>query len=220
MTALALASAPVPAAAGNTGWKDGCRAPGHPLHGESLSNCRHRHLLRRCDPLGGDQLALVYTGDNGMSLYGDPDELDRVAARLAARARELRDWRDDHNRRVETAHWVSTAADAYRQRARADSAEISRAADNLEQAARDLYAHAQEVRETLARIAAIERAAVDWFDRTSREIANQVQQVAGVLERVLTPPWDAWPYKPGLLPPPGDRQWLDVGKLLRSTGAI
>ncbi|MGC4893889.1 WXG100 family type VII secretion target [Micromonospora sp. DT31] len=155
-----------------------------------------------------------------MSAYGDPDELDRLASRIAARAQEIRDWRDRHSQRVQAAHWVSTAADAYRKRVHDDGAELGRVADDLERAADLLHAHAQEVRETLARIAAIERAAAEWFERKGHELLNQAEQAVGALRRAITAPWEGWPYRPGTLPPSGDRKWLDVGDLLKSAGAL
>jgi hypothetical protein len=155
-----------------------------------------------------------------MGIYGDPDALDRLAVRIRTRADEVRQRAADHVRQGETARWVSVSASAYRSRIAQDRRRADQSADDLERAAAALTAHAQEVRETIARIARAERAAVDWFERQASGLADRVEHaVIDPLKRaVTTAPWSGWPYQPGNLPASGDRAWLDVGRLIRDRG--
>lgn len=157
-------------------------------------------------------------------MYGDPDELDKLAAQLRSRAAQIREHAADHVRLSSRARWVSTAADTYREKVRQDREKADRAADELNRAAALLEAHAQEVRETIARIARIERETVDWFQRQAHGLAEKaehiVDTVADSVKRVIQEPWSGWPYRPDKLPPPGDRQWLEVGDFMRRQGAI
>ncbi len=99
--------------------------------------------------------------------YGDPDELDRLAHKLRSCAADVRARADDQVRRSASAKWVSDAAEAYRNELAGRRVKADRAAGDLEQAAAALEAHAQEVRDRLARIARIEQEVSDWFSRKS-----------------------------------------------------
>jgi methyl-accepting chemotaxis protein len=153
-------------------------------------------------------------------MYGDPDELDRLAARLRQRATEVREQAAEHVRRGQRAHWVSASAERYRERLTRDLAQADRVADEIDRAAAALTAHAREVRETLARIAQAERDTVHWFEHAARTFAERVERLADHLRHALQPPWHGWQYQPGRLPAPGDRQWLDVGRYMRAKGAF
>ena len=122
-----------------------------------------------------------------MSWFGDPDDLDRLAARLAADAQHLRDTAADAARAVQAARWVSTSAQRYREVVAADSHHAGEAADGLERAAHLLRVHADQVREIAATMARLEHTAADWFRRhlgelsVSRAQADLVPGLAGRL---------------------------------------
>jgi len=165
----------------------------------------------------------------GLGMYGDPDALDRLAARMRAYAGEVRQDAAEHVRRGQRAEWVSTAAQRYRDRVAQDRSQVDRAADQLEQAAQVLSAHAQQVRETLAMIAHIEQEATAWFDRQASRLVDTVEGAidsAGQTAKKLiegvpwTEPWTDWPYRPEKLPAPGDREWLEVGRFMRGKGVF
>jgi hypothetical protein len=161
-----------------------------------------------------------------LTIYGDPDELDAVARRLTQRAMIVRQHADDHVRRGQAARWVSTSAQAYRDKVAADRIVTDQAAAEMERAAAVLRAHAQDVRERVAMIARYEREATAWFDRQARSLLHRTEDVvttAGhVIEKAVSgePPWSRWPFGPLNLPVPGDLQWLEVGQFMRREGAI
>ncbi|MGI5238877.1 hypothetical protein [Dactylosporangium sp. CA-139066] len=146
----------------------------------------------------------------GLSLYGDPDELDRLADRLRDRAAECRTCAEDHERQAGATAWHSVAADQCRQRIYEDRLAADQAAADLEHAAQVLRAHAQVVRERLALIARYEREITGWFDRAGSLIRRVASEV----------PWSGWPYSPQNLPPTGDLRWLDVGAFMQRQGVI
>lgn len=111
----------------------------------------------------------------GLSVYGDPGALDRLADRIRALAAEVRELAADHVRVGETARWVSSAADEYRERLRQDGANAQRAADELERAARLLRTHAQDVRDAIARIVRAEQETVDWLERQAHSLVEKVE---------------------------------------------
>jgi hypothetical protein len=122
-----------------------------------------------------------------VSWYGDPDDLDRLAARLAADAQHLRDAAADAVRAANTARWVSASARRYREVVAADSHHAREAAFGLDRAADLLRVHADQVREIAATMARLEHAAADWFRRhlgdvsLSRAQADLVPGLAGRL---------------------------------------
>lgn len=158
-------------------------------------------------------------------VYGDPDALDRLAATLQKRATEVREHADEHQRLGQAAHWVSSAAEAYRNVAAQDKAAAYLSADRIDEAAAALRAHAQEVRETLATIARMEKMATEWFHETTHRVANTFDEIVdsatGAVKRLFhDPPWKTWPIGPANLPGPGDKQWLEVGLFLQKKGVL
>lgn len=154
--------------------------------------------------------------------YGDPDELDRLAGVLRARADEVRRRADAQLTEAQAAQWVSISAAAYRDRLAERRAEAHQAADGLEQAADVLVAHAREVRERIAAIARVEEAVTGWFRRQAGEIGEIVDGVRAGVSQALSgePPWAGWRFTPQTLPPPGDKGWLDVGEFMRGKGVL
>jgi ABC-type transporter Mla subunit MlaD len=152
-------------------------------------------------------------------LYGDPEELDRLANRLRSQADAVRYHAEDQVRRAAAANWVSTAAQAFRDELARKRRDADRAAESLEQAATALQTHAQEVRQLVARIARIEQDVTDWFSRKAHEV---VDAVGSVVRRIAHGdlPWSGWPYTPQSLPPPGDKDWLHVGDFMRRQGVL
>jgi hypothetical protein len=152
-------------------------------------------------------------------LYGDPDELDRLAGLLRARATAVRQVADDQLRRAQAARWASVSADSYRDRLVADRAAADRAAEHLEQAAATLQVHAQEVRHLLASIAHAEREITDWFSHKTRELVGAIGSAVNHLIHG-EPPWSGWPYTPQSLPAPGSKEWLNASQFMRRQGVL
>jgi uncharacterized protein YukE len=95
----------------------------------------------------------------GMSWYGDPDDLDRQAAQLSAAADRVRDCRAVVLRSVGSGRWRGPAADAFRASVLAQLRALDRAAGELDDAAAALHRHADAVRDEIARLLTVERAA-------------------------------------------------------------
>jgi uncharacterized protein YukE len=161
-----------------------------------------------------------------VSWYGDPDALDALARQLAgdadavrARGRALED-------SVRGMRWQGDAATAFRHVVSEDADHLHRAARELDEAAAALRAHAAEVRAKLARIRALERAVAGLFDEQLRSLQAAAQALAdavtdplATVRRVVAdPPWAGWAWRPGTLPAPGDKAWLDVGDYLAGRG--
>lgn len=89
-----------------------------------------------------------------MSWYGDPDELHRLARRLAAQAEHVRARIGLIRSPSSAPRWRGPAADAFHAALHRECAALERAAGALDDAAAALHAHADAVREALARIAA------------------------------------------------------------------
>ncbi len=159
-------------------------------------------------------------------MYGDPDELERIARRMRTDAAQLRTTVGDHHRRVEATHWVSTAADRMRDQVRGHERALNEAADAMVDAAAALEAHAQTVRERLHAIAEFEERVKGWFSSaaaTGKSIVEKVADEAGnLVERVIHQPpiWQHWSVTPSTLPPPGDMRWLEVGSYLSTKGVL
>ena len=162
-----------------------------------------------------------------MSWYGDPDELERLAARLGARADTVREEARDIRAGAGAARWHGEAASAFTAALERDLAGLEQAARRFEDAAAQLRQHAMDVRETLARIRAVEAAVTGWFtdqarmvERAADALVDAVRDpLSAVRDAVVEPPWSQWPWRPGRLPLPGSKEWLDVGDFLRRQGA-
>ena len=170
-----------------------------------------------------------------MAFYGDPDELDRLAGQIGRYAEHVRTRGNEMTARASVMHWKSVAADRAREVVAGDHRQLEEAARGLEDAAALLRRHAQEVRETLAKITMFEREVTSWFDSATKafntavhefndlvsDIAHGVKQLfGGGQPEPPIPPWQGWPHQPGTLPPPGDMRWLDVGEFMRRQGVI
>jgi len=110
-------------------------------------------------------------------VYGDPDELDRLAGQLRARAEEVRGVARDHERQTAAAHWVSASADALRARVADDSAAAHDTADQMDAAAETLVQHAQTVRERIAELTAAAEAAREWAEQQLRRGGELLEDV-------------------------------------------
>jgi uncharacterized protein YukE len=81
-----------------------------------------------------------------MSLLADPDRLDRLASQIDGHADELRRQAATLATAIEHVQWHSTAATAFRARAGAVGADLSKAATAVSEAAAALRRHAEAVR--------------------------------------------------------------------------
>jgi uncharacterized protein YukE len=173
-----------------------------------------------------------------MSLYGDPDELDRIATQIEQRAEQVRGRAGELDSRAEAMQWKSVAADRCRETVHGDRAHLDDVAHRMDEAAALLRQHAQQVRELIALIGRIEDAVVGWFnsaiDRFNRAVDSFKHAVGEVVDTVgdvlgfggddppqpPVPPWQNWPHQPGNLPPAGDKAWLQVGKFMQTKGVL
>lgn len=85
-----------------------------------------------------------------MGIPGDPDELERIAARIAATAEDLRGQAGRLAGHASGVKWESTAAAEFRGRVGRDVAAVRAAAEGLDGAAAELRRHAATVRERAA----------------------------------------------------------------------
>lgn len=100
-----------------------------------------------------------------MTWYGDPDALDAMGRRLSGDAAAVRDRARALVAAASATPWAGPAAAAFRRAMDDDARELRRAGDALEEAARALHAHADEVRDRLAelaRLAELVEGAADW----------------------------------------------------------
>ena len=170
-----------------------------------------------------------------MAFYGDPDELDRIAARIEQRATDVRDHGLSMVTQAEAMRWKSIAADRCRETVAGDRTALDKAANGLDEAAAALRRHAQEVRELIAAIKRIAESVVNWFtgaierfNQAVESFKNAVKDIAEGIGDALgfggdqpsppKPPWEGWRYGPDNLPPPGDKEWLEVGKFMQAQG--
>lgn len=161
-----------------------------------------------------------------MAWYGESDVLDAHARRLAADADAVRARASALQASVAELQWQGQAAQAFRRTVERDADHLHRAARELDGAAAAMRAHAAEVRARLAQIRALERAVSGWFDDQLRSLQAAALAVAvavtdplGTVRRVVAdPPWSGWAWRPGTLPAPGDKAWLEVGDYLRGRG--
>jgi methyl-accepting chemotaxis protein len=83
---------------------------------------------------------------HGMSFLPDADSLVRLASHISGHADEMRRRADDLAAAAERVAWRSTAADAFRARARDLAADLRHAASGVDDAAHSLRSHAANVR--------------------------------------------------------------------------
>jgi uncharacterized protein YukE len=95
-----------------------------------------------------------------MSWFGDPDDLDALARQLAAAATRVREQGALVRSAAGAARWRGPAADAFHASVVRETTRLERAATELDDAAAALHRHADAVRAEIARLQAIERAAV------------------------------------------------------------
>jgi hypothetical protein len=173
-----------------------------------------------------------------MSFYGDPDELDRIAAQIEQRADRVRTRAGDMDNQATAMRWKSVAADRCRETVSGDRRDLEDVARRLDEAAALLRGHAQQVREMIAKIKQIEQAVVGWFnsaiDRFNQAVDSFKHAVGDVVDSVgnflgfgggdppepPVPPWQNWPHQPGNLPPSGDKGWLEVGEFMQKQGVL
>lgn len=171
-----------------------------------------------------------------MGFYGDPDELDRIAAEIEKRAEQVRADAVGMDAKAHAMQWRSIAADRCRELISQDRRKLHEAADGLDEAAAALRAHAETVREMIAAIKKLMETVTSWFssavDTFNRAVEGFKDAVTDVVDGVgdalgfgggdppkpPQPPWSGWPWGPDNLPPEGDKAWLDVGEFMRKQG--
>lgn len=96
-------------------------------------------------------------------MYGNPDELDRIAGEIEKRAESVRARGTEMIDRARAMQWKSVAADRCRDTVESDKRKLFQAAEGLDGAAAALRRHAQEVREMIAAIKRIAETVTGWF---------------------------------------------------------
>jgi predicted nucleic acid-binding Zn-ribbon protein len=162
-----------------------------------------------------------------MGLYGDPAELDRIANDITAQAAQVREHADELDRAAKSMRWKSAAADRCRAVLDDDRTKLEQAAQRMDEAAAKLRRHAQEIRQMVARIDEIAHKVTGWFSTALHDLENAAGKVVGEVGGALgiggsssAPPWAGWHYGPNSLPPPGHKEWLEVGKFMSAKGVL
>jgi hypothetical protein len=147
-------------------------------------------------------------------VYGEPDQIRRLATRMRERATDLEIRADQLVGAAQDTHWWSTAGGSMRAHAGDLGAEIRATARAYGVAADKIDAHAQEVEERLALIAAIEErvtsmiaGAVDRLRDFADSVVDGAKDMVGLGDGPDPQDERLASYAP---PPPGDRAWLDV----------
>lgn len=126
-----------------------------------------------------------------MGAYGDPGGLDGLADELVQRARAVRTAGEEHRLAGARTRWVSDAATAYQRQLARDCAEVQAAADALEEVARMLRRHAEDVRARLAAIARAERAVRSWLAQQAARGGDLLDDVVGEMPEAGADAWRA-----------------------------
>jgi uncharacterized protein YukE len=119
-----------------------------------------------------------------MSWYGDPDGLDALAVQLSSAAARTRDRAAEVRATSASAHWRGQAADAFHASVYRESGLLQRAADELDDAAAALHRHADAVRQEIARLLAVERAAAELVMRGVSAVESGVSTVGHGLSAI------------------------------------
>src|SRR5919201_2330978 len=97
---------------------------------------------------------------HGMSLLPNADALDGMTGHISSHADEMRRHAARLAASVEAVRWRSTAADAFRSRARDLVADLRRAAAGVDNAAESLRHHAANVRQAESLVGDVAQAVV------------------------------------------------------------
>ena len=106
--------------------------------------------------------------------FADPAEIEELAARLDARAEQVREHVRTFKRRTDDVAWHSAGAARYRTRCAGLRADLERNAQGLNDAADLLRAHAREVGETIQWMHAM----VDRLRQEALDAWNSVERAA------------------------------------------
>lgn len=165
-------------------------------------------------------------------MFGNPDELDRLARQLNDRATDLRDHALAMVNRAQAMHWISPAAEGYRHVVLDDRKRLDHCADGLDAAAAKLREHAQTVRERIAEIRRIEQAVTHFFANAVTSLpgavlhaaesvaGSVVDTIGGLFDSSPPPVWHDWPFTPDNLPAPDSADWLQAGDFFRKVGVL
>ncbi|MDQ3887165.1 MAG: hypothetical protein M3308_09240 [Actinomycetota bacterium] len=158
-------------------------------------------------------------------MYGDPDQIDALARTLRGHAQRT----DEHSYRIRDLArdlpWTGAAGDAFRMRmtCRAATCEVVR--DDLLAAATALEHHAEQVRAVLAEIARLQEAITGWVRSAldaAADLAHRARDTRSGTDQVIEVddylPWKGWGFDPRVTPPPGHRDWLELGRRIGERG--
>lgn len=150
-------------------------------------------------------------------MYGDPGEVRAVARQLRALAAEVGDSAD----RLVAGHdmeWRSTAASTFRAQLTECTGQVRGCIEELEEAARAVDRHADEVAERLAAIAAAEVWARQQIAGLREEAEGLVEGVVGGVRDLAGDAWNTMRNLPDQLPTPGSVDWLDISERIGRGG--
>lgn len=159
-------------------------------------------------------------------MYGDPARIEALARSLRTEADRAAGQADRIRATVDALEWQGEAADAFRERMgrRIKSCETAQA--DLVAAADALQRHAEQARALLAEIARLQDAVTGWLNRAIDEAGNAAERawdavrdvVGGVVDYLDFLPWRDWDFDPTITPPPGHKDWLDLGRRIMERG--
>ncbi len=159
-------------------------------------------------------------------MYGDPDQIDALARTVRVHAERTDEQSHRGRELARTLPWTGDAGDAFRIRMARRVAACADARDDLLAAAAALEHHGDEVRALLAEIARVQEAITNWVSaavdgaadlasragRTARSVTDAMIEVNDHL------PWKGWDFDPRVTPPPGHRDWLELGRRIGERG--
>lgn len=133
----------------------------------------------------------------------DVDELRALARRVSHLASQTRG-AAGQMRTAQGVHFVSKAADRYKEELRDQATTTEGAAHQLDDAAQALLNHAADVERTLARITSIEH----WFGARLADAKREVASAAKTISHASSEILDHAPRAPA----PGSPEWIDFVK--------
>jgi hypothetical protein len=120
-----------------------------------------------------------------MGLPGDPDELERIAARIVADAEGLRGQATRLAGHAAAVKWESSAAEEFRGRVSRDVAAVRSAAAEMDAAAAELRRHAAVVRERAALLKAEAERLVHGAEHAAGAVVHGIGSAAKKLGGIL-----------------------------------
>jgi uncharacterized protein YukE len=159
-------------------------------------------------------------------VYGDPARIEELAQALRAESGRATEQAGRMRSAVGALQWQGDAADTFRARMGARVKSCDTAAADLMAASDAIRRHAERVRELLAEIARLQDAVTGWLNRAIDEAGNAAESAWNAIKDIGGAvvdffdflPWRNWDFDPTITPPPGHKDWLDLGRRIMERG--